>query len=641
MQKLKSEVRCRKSDFRHPISDIQNRGDFLKIKNIKINSYGKIKNKEINLGDNINIIYGKNESGKSTLLKFISNMFYGSSKNKNKKEISDFDKYKPWIGEEFSGKLIYQLDNNEQYEVYREFSKKNPKIYDENGQDISKQFNIDKNKGSEFFKEQTGINEDLFYSTAVVQQDETQLDQQQQNNIIQKISNLISTGNDDISYKKTIEKLNKKLLDEVGTNKTTERPINIINEKLNNLYLRIEKIKEIKNKKYEIEEIKKQYENEIKNTENNLKIIKQIKNNKEKENIDNEIINLNIKMENEINEQINEINKKIENKKTEKNKLNINYFILPILIIINILLFIFNKIKYINYFFVLISFIYLIFIVLKLIKNNNKKNSEKNELENKLKLLQENKKNKIIEIEKLKNNLEEKINNNKNNLNQEFEKEIIERYINLENDTINNLFDEEEIKYRNISLKLQQINLEKNIIMPELNEEANITEQITNLEEQKENLISLGNSIQIAKNTLEEAYEILKNSISPEFTKSLSEIAKEISNNKYQNVKLNDNDGLLIEGEDGRYIGANLLSYGTIDQMYLALRLSGLKQLSNETIPIILDETFAYYDNERLKNILEYLAKQFKNYQIIILTCSNREKDALEELKFEYNYVEL
>lgn len=641
MQKLKSEVRCRKSDFRHSISDIQNRGDFLKIKNIKINSYGKIKNKEINLEDNINIIYGKNESGKSTLLKFISNMFYGSSKNKNKKEISDFDKYKPWIGEEFSGKLIYQLDNNEQYEVYREFRKKNPKIYDENGQDISKQFNIDKNKGSEFFKEQTGINEDLFYSTAVVQQDETQLDQQQQNNIIQKISNLISTGNDDISYKKTIEKLNKKLLDEVGTQKTTERPINIINEKLNNLYLRREKIKEIKNKKYEIEEIKKQYENEIKNLENNLKIIKQIKNNKEKENIDNEIINLNIKMENEINEQINEINKKIENKKTEKNKLNINYFILPILIIINVLLFIFNKNKYINYIFLFINFIYLIFIVFKLIKNNNKNNSEKNELENKLKLLQENKKNKIIEIGKLKNNLEEKINNNKNNLNQEFEKEIIEKYINLENEKINNLFDEEEIKYRNISLKLQQINLEKNIIMPELNEEANIIEQITTLEEQKENLISLGNSIQIAKNTLEESYEILKNSISPEFTKSLSEISKEISNNKYQNVKLNDNDGLLIECEDGRYIGANLLSYGTIDQMYLALRLSGLKQLSNETIPIILDETFAYYDNERLKNILEYLAKQFKNYQIIILTCSNREKDALGELKLKYNYVEL
>ena len=76
----------------------------MKIKHIKINAFGKLRNKEINLQDHINIIYGKNEAGKSTLLKFILSVFYGSSKNKNKKEISDFEKYKPWQAEEFSRK---------------------------------------------------------------------------------------------------------------------------------------------------------------------------------------------------------------------------------------------------------------------------------------------------------------------------------------------------------------------------------------------------------------------------------------------------------------------------------------------------------------------------------------------------------
>ena len=73
----------------------------MKINKIKINSYGKLKNKEINLENNLNIIYGKNESGKSTLLKFILNIFYGASKNKKGKDISDFEKYKPWYSEEF------------------------------------------------------------------------------------------------------------------------------------------------------------------------------------------------------------------------------------------------------------------------------------------------------------------------------------------------------------------------------------------------------------------------------------------------------------------------------------------------------------------------------------------------------------
>ena len=59
----------------------------MKINNLKINGFGKIENKEINLSENINLIYGKNEAGKTTLLKFIAGMFYGVSKNKNGKAI--------------------------------------------------------------------------------------------------------------------------------------------------------------------------------------------------------------------------------------------------------------------------------------------------------------------------------------------------------------------------------------------------------------------------------------------------------------------------------------------------------------------------------------------------------------------------
>ena len=142
----------------------------MKINKIKINSYGKLKNKEINLENNLNIIYGKNESGKSTLLKFILNIFYGASKNKKGKDISDFEKYKPWDSEEYSGKLTYELDNKNKYEIYREFNKKNPNIYNENGEDILKEFNIDKNKGSEFFVEQTQINEEMLLATSIAMQ---------------------------------------------------------------------------------------------------------------------------------------------------------------------------------------------------------------------------------------------------------------------------------------------------------------------------------------------------------------------------------------------------------------------------------------------------------------------------------------
>ena len=66
-----------------------------------------------------------------------------------------------------------------------------------------------------------------------------------------------------------------------------------------------------------------------------------------------------------------------------------------------------------------------------------------------------------------------------------------------------------------------------------------------------------------------------------------------------------------------------------------------LKELTQENMPIILDEAFAYYDEERLKNILNYLHTEFKNNQIIILTCSNREKEIFDELKIDYKSIEL
>lgn len=58
-------------------------------------------------------------------------------------------------------------------------------------------------------------------------------------------------------------------------------------------------------------------------------------------------------------------------------------------------------------------------------------------------------------------------------------------------------------------------------------------------------------------------------------------------------------------------------------------------------MPIILDETFAYYDDQRLENFLQYIEEELKDHQIIILTCSNREKQILEKLGIAYQYYTL
>ena len=363
----------------------------MKIDKIKINSYGKLKDKEIDLEKNINIIYGKNEAGKSTLLKFIVNTFYGISKNKNGREYSDFDKYKPWDTEEFSGKIEYSLDNDEKYEVFRDFKKRNPKIFNEQKEDISKSFNIDKSRGNEFFYEQTKIDEALFLSTLVVNQEEVRLGKSDQNILIQKIANLVGTGEDNVSYKRAIDRINRRQLEEIGTERSREKPLNILMRENKKLEQEKSDLEKYKNFKYEIEENKNNLMVKISNLKkeleflNKIKIINddkkieeekiKVKENIEKEN--NEKIKINkkeiLEIENNNKKILEKNNQKIKKLKENKNKINkkiIIFFI--IILLINILQYIFIKSNIIKNIFLLTLPAFLIFSIIYL-KNKNKK----------------------------------------------------------------------------------------------------------------------------------------------------------------------------------------------------------------------------------------------------------------------------
>lgn len=648
----------------------------MKINKLKINSYGKLKNKEIELKDNINIIYGKNEAGKSTLLKFIINSFYGISKNKKGKDYSDFDKYLPWSEEEFSGKIEYELDNKEKYEVYRDFKKKNPKIFNEKKEDISKQFNIDKSKGNEFFYDQTKIDEELFLSTIVANQQEVKLEKTETNILIQKIANLVGTGDDNVSYKRAIDRINRRQLEEIGSQKSREKPINIIERKIENLEEEKNELEKYKNLKYEIEENKNNLLEKISNLEIENELEKEIKKINENEKIENEKIKIKENIKNKNEEKINnnkiEINKiENENKKIiEKNKNKLNelkiknkkiknklIIIFILILIINILQFILIKDNIIKYIFLLTVPTVLIFSIIYL-KNKNKKIKieEKNnkKIEEKINLEKNTYLNENNLLEKNNNELNEEINKLKNNYNLKInlEKEKIKNnYFNkIENNKLNNLINSENINYElekiqneinNKKIKLHELEIDKENIEPKLDNLSKIEEELVYNNEQKVNLKKLEKSMILAKVILSQAYEKMKNTVTPKFTDNLSRNISKITDGKYKHVNLYDENGLVVELENGNYIEANRLSIGTIDQLYLSLRLSMVEDLSEEKMPIILDEAFAYFDTERLKNMIKYLSEEYKNRQIILLTCTEREKEIFDELNINYNLVNL
>ena len=646
----------------------------MKINKIKINSYGKIKNKEIKLNNNLNIIYGKNESGKSTILNFIFNILYGTQKNKNGKEISDYEKYKPWDSDEFSGKITYELNNKNKYEIYREFNKKNPNIFNENGEEISNKFNINKKNGNEFFQEQTGIDLKMFLATSVSLQQEVKFGKDIKSMLLQKISNMLGTGQDNISYKETMERLNKIQLEKIGTERTKGRPINVLKEKYEENQEKINQLKIEQNLKEENQKKINELKKEINENKNKINLFLDIKNIFNKNEINNEkikikekiiqennnnknIINKNIDFENNNYNKIKN-NKLIENKKQFKNKTIKKYNIIFLLLILINLIWIFliknNSIKYLIIFTIPI---YLIIYYLKINKinkkikelekqnNNNIENNENeiNKLKNQLNLLNNNSEIMQKEIEQEKNKNIYLLNIEKQKL---FNKYSDIFYI----EEINEIFNENNIEKKinilqtiieNSNNELTKLEIKQEEFEEQLGEVIRLEEEQEILGKQLDELKENNDAIELVKETIGIAYEKLKENINPEFNKKLSENISKITNGKYNNILFNDEQGLIVELPNGNYVSADRLSIGTIDQIYLSLRLAIIEEISNEKLPIILDEAFAYFDDIRLENIILFLSKEFKDRQIIIFTCTTREVKVLQNNNIEFNFIEL
>ena len=699
----------------------------MKIKNIKVNAYGNIENKDINLEEGINIIHGANESGKSTLLNYIISIFYGISRNKDGKALSDYEKYKPWNSNEFSGRISYKLENGEKFEIFRDFNKKNPKIYNDKLEDISDRFETDKKDGSKFFIEQTGIDKQMYLSTVVSTQEEVRLDEKNQNMLIQKIANLAGTGDDNVSYKKALIKLQEKIRDEIGTNKTSQKPINIIEKEIVEINNKIVETEKYRNRKYEIDAEKEQILSELKELEQKKQILQELQNSMKSEEETKNRLEIreknrkdNIAKINELTNQKNTINaeservqsaknhlqdiikghkenieklnseiEKIANEKEEtqeKEKPSISFIVITVVLAIALIC---SIILIKNYIVSGILGVALIANIVFYVINKNKQKVNKAKLREKINQEKQYKREKlenqkqqiianvnttekelekqeeeekqvnselsmlkgqIILLEKNNEKITEEIEQDNKVIKEESNKnkqQIIEKYKDKNiNDLLyindyQNYISKIEETINNNRIRIKGLEIEYNTIVPQLDEMVVLEEK---READKEKLAELREKesiINIAIENLMDAYEEMKTTITPKFTKNLSESIQKISSNKYNKVTINDENGMIIENNRGEYVEAIKLSTGTIDQLYLALRLSMIDELSKENLPIILDESFAYSDNNRLKNMLQYLTSDLNNHQTIIFTCTDREQKMLEEMNIPYNVVEL
>jgi uncharacterized protein YhaN len=273
----------------------------------------------------------------------------------------------------------------------------------------------------------------------------------------------------------------------------------------------------------------------------------------------------------------------------------------------------------------------------EVIKTKNEEGESEDAEENDNNLLINQFKNEIAELEETINSMKEKLveDNNKNKewIIKEYGKEC-EVFFNKDIDTYvkNN-----KNNIRNLELDLHKKELELQNIEPQLEKLAEYEEALAVEKESYDELLEKKRIYDMTLELLRDSYEEMKANITPEYNKKVSKMIEIFSNGKYKNVSITE--GINVELENGQHVEASKLSVGTIEQIYLALRLSIINELSEESFPIILDEPFAYSDKERLSDMMQFLAKV--DNQVIVLTCTEREKDEAQRLNIDYNWIEM
>ena len=117
---------------------------------------------------------------------------------------------------------------------------------------------------------------------------------------------------------------------------------------------------------------------------------------------------------------------------------------------------------------------------------------------------------------------------------------------------------------------------------------------------------------------------------SPELNRLAGEYMARLTGNKYPAVSLTrDLEGFVREEGGVLPRGALWLSRGTVDQLYLAVRLAVCRLCLPSRPPIMLDDALVSFDDQRLAQALELLWELSGKQQLLLFTCQRRESELL------------
>ena len=137
-------------------------------------------------------------------------------------------------------------------------------------------------------------------------------------------------------------------------------------------------------------------------------------------------------------------------------------------------------------------------------------------------------------------------------------------------------------------------------------------------------------AIELAMSRIQELSGSIYHESGAGFEKEVSALLSGLTDGHYTRISLDDRNVVMLNTPD-KLLTLEQVSYGTMQQVYFALRLAAAGLLSGDSeVPIILDEPFAMYDEKRLESALRILSGSAR--QVILFTCQSRELDILSKM---------
>ncbi|MGF0094916.1 ATP-binding protein [Peptoniphilus sp. SGI.035] len=197
-----------------------------------------------------------------------------------------------------------------------------------------------------------------------------------------------------------------------------------------------------------------------------------------------------------------------------------------------------------------------------------------------------------------------------------------------------------------ISKNIKETTMEISNLEGSLNAQEESMEKLRTLEEKsfelKDKLKELEykrSLIELSIEKFEEFIKLKRRDTLPILKNNISKYLEKMTNFKYNEILIDDRFEIKVYDKFvGNYVDLHNLSLGTIDQIYLAFRLSISKIITDKKIPIVLDSHFDSYDDDRLKNTLDVLKDE---EQVLIFSSSSREREILDKYNLAYKFIKL